>query len=99
MSFQQPADLAQVRQTLSQAGYNDAVVQLFGTSRDVLIRIPLQLDKDQAEVGQAILTALNADNTASVEMRRIEFVGPSVGEELKNDGGLAMLIALLGILV
>lgn len=98
VSFKQPADLPQVRQTLSQAGYTDAVVQLFGTSRDVLIRIPLQLDKDQAEVGQAILAALNADASAQVEMRRIEFVGPSVGDELKNEGGLAMLVALLGIL-
>lgn len=98
VNFQQPADLPQVRQTLSQSGYTDAVVQLFGTSRDVLIRIPLQLDKDQAEVGQAILAALNADASVQVEMRRIEFVGPSVGDELKNEGGLAMLVALLGIL-
>lgn len=98
VNFQQAADLPQVRQTLSQAGYTDAIVQLFGTSRDVLIRIPLQLDKEQAEVGQAILAALNVDGAAQVEMRRIEFVGPSVGDELKNEGGLAMLIALLGIL-
>lgn len=98
VSFQQPTDLAVVRQTLEQAGYADAVVQLFGSSRDVLIRIPLQLDKAQAEVGQAILAALNADTSEQVEMRRIEFVGPSVGDELKTDGGLAMLVALLGIL-
>jgi preprotein translocase subunit SecF len=98
VSFEQPADLLRVRQTLTEAGYADAVVQLFGTSRDVLIRIPLQADTAQAEVGQSILAALNAEHLQQVEMRRIEFVGPSVGDELKTDGGLAMLVALLGIL-
>lgn len=98
VSFEQSADLPAVRQTLTQAGYGDAIVQLFGTSRDVLIRIPLQADKAQAEVGQSILAALNGDELQQVTMRRIEFVGPSVGDELKTDGGLAMLMALLGIL-
>ncbi|MDP2713733.1 protein translocase subunit SecF [Rheinheimera sp.] len=97
--FAQPADLVAVRQTLDGAGYGDAVVQLFGTSRDVLIRIPLRPDIAQAVVGDTVLQALNAQQAEPVTMRRVEFVGPSVGEELKQDGGLAMLAALVGILL
>ncbi len=98
IGFAQPADLVAVRQTLDGAGYGDAVVQLFGTSRDVLIRIPLRPDIAQAEVGDTVLQTLNAQQTEPVSMRRLEFVGPTVGGELKQDGGLAMLVALLGIL-
>ncbi|MGP9800608.1 protein translocase subunit SecF [Rheinheimera sp. NSM] len=97
--FAQPADLVAVRHTLERAGYGDAVVQLFGTSRDVLIRIPLRPDIAQAVVGDTVLQALNAQQAEPVTMRRVEFVGPSVGEELKQDGGLAMLAALVGILL
>lgn len=97
--FVQPADLVAVRQTLDRAGYGDAVVQLFGSSRDVLIRVPLRPDVAQAEVGDSVLQALNAQQAEPVNMRRVEFVGPSVGEELKQDGGLAMLAALIGILL
>ncbi|WNO60148.1 protein translocase subunit SecF [Rheinheimera sp. MMS21-TC3] len=97
--FAQPADLPAVRQTLAVAGYSDAVVQLFGTSRDVLIRIPLREDIEQATLGDEVMAILNQNNANGVTMRRIEFVGPSVGEELKQDGGLAMLVALIGILL
>jgi preprotein translocase subunit SecF len=103
VGFTQPADLAAVRQLLADEGYSDAVVQLFGTSRDVLIRIPLREDIEQATLGDEVMAILNqnaADElTDKVTMRRIEFVGPSVGEELKEDGGLAMLVALIGILL
>lgn len=99
VGFAKPADLAAVRTTLSNAGFDDAVVQLFGTSRDVLIRIPLRSDLAQAKVGDTVLAALTADASAQVEMRRAEFVGPSVGEELKQDGGMALLVALVGILI
>lgn len=97
--FSQPADLPAVRKTLADAGYPDAVVQLFGTSRDVLIRIPLRPDLEQAKLGDAVLKTLNTSSADAVTMRRIEFVGPSVGAELKEDGGLAMLVALVGILL
>lgn len=97
--FNQAADLPAVRQALAKAGFSDAVVQLFGTSRDVLIRIPLKTNVAQAQVGDNVLQALNQLSTEPVQLRRAEFVGPSVGEELKQDGGLAMLVALLGILV
>jgi preprotein translocase subunit SecF len=99
VGFAQAADLPAVRQTLSAAGFDDAVVQLFGSSRDVLIRIPLRADLVQAQIGDAVVAALNASDTGSVNVRRVEFVGPSVGAELKQDGGLAMLVALLGILI
>lgn len=99
VGFAQAADLPAVRQTLSAAGFDDAVVQLFGSSRDVLIRIPLRADLVQAQIGDAVVTALNASDTGSVSVRRVEFVGPSVGAELKQDGGLAMLVALVGILI
>lgn len=98
LGFTQAADLSAVRQTLSKAGFDDAVVQLFGTSRDVLIRIPLRADIDQTKVGEVVLTAISAQHAEPVTMRRAEFVGPSVGEELKQDGGMAMLVSLLGIL-
>lgn len=99
VGFATPADLTAVRQTLTDAGYGDAVVQLFGTSRDVLIRIPLRTDVEQAAVGDSVINALNTQQSEPVTMRRVEFVGPSVGQELKEDGGLAMLIALIGILL
>ena len=99
VGFATPADLTAVRQTLTDAGYGDAVVQLFGTSRDVLIRIPLRTDVEQAAVGDSVISALNTQQSEPVTMRRVEFVGPSVGQELKEDGGLAMLIALIGILL
>lgn len=99
LGFAQSADLPAIRQTLANTGFDDAVVQLFGTSRDVLIRIPLRADLAQAQIGDAVVTALNSSDTTALTVRRIEFVGPSVGEELKQDGGMAMLIALLGILL
>ncbi|MEH8021598.1 protein translocase subunit SecF [Rheinheimera metallidurans] len=99
VGFAKPADLPAVRQTLTDVGYGDAVVQLFGTSRDVLIRIPLRTDVDQSTLGDSVIKALNSMQADAVTMRRIEFVGPSVGEELKQDGGLAMLVALIGILL
>lgn len=98
VSFVQAADLAQVRDTLSRSGFPDAVVQLFGSSQDVLIRVPLREGLAQSQLGEAVLGALNTEFTNQVTMRRLEFVGPSVGEELKQDGGLALLVALLGIL-
>ncbi|MAD74729.1 MAG: protein translocase subunit SecF [Rheinheimera sp.] len=99
VGLNQSADLTAMRDTLSAAGYPDAVIQLFGSSKDVLIRIPLRPDLVQEKVGEAVLQALNAKQSTPVELRRVEFVGPSVGEELKQDGGMAMLVALIGILL
>ncbi len=92
------AELSTLRAVLQEAGYGDAQVQHFGTSRDVLIRVAPRADRASAQISEEILAALkNAD--AAVEMRRVEFVGPQVGEELTEQGGLAMLYALIGILI
>ena len=91
-------DLTPVRKSLGDVGFPEAQVQHFGTSREVLIRVSPRADKASAEVSEQILQALRTDND-QVEMRRVEFVGPQVGEELTEQGGLAMLYALFGIFI
>ncbi len=85
------ANLSAIRGTLDAGGYTGAVVVSFGTDRDVLIRLPAGYSDEQ---GNAIVTALQEAAGTSVELRRIEFVGPQVGDELREQGGLAMLLAL-----
>ncbi len=98
VAYPDAADLGEIRDLLEEAGFGDAQVQHFGTSRDVLIRIAPRADRASAELSEQVLTALkNADS--AVEMRRVEFVGPQVGEELTEQGGLVVLYALLGILI
>ena len=72
-------------------------MQHFGTAKDVLIRLPVSDNKDSAELSNVVLTALQS--TGDPVMRRVEFVGPQIGEELRDDGGLAILYALFGILI
>jgi preprotein translocase subunit SecF len=93
------ADLSQVRKVLVDSGYADAVVQYFGSSEDVAIRISPREGVDQSTISNEVLRALSATSSEPIEMRRVEFVGPSVGDELKEQGGLAMLAALIGILL
>jgi preprotein translocase subunit SecF len=98
VAYPDSVDLGGIRDVLEEAGYGDAQVQHFGTSRDVLIRIAPRVDRASAKISEDVLAALaNAD--AAVQMRRVEFVGPQVGEELTEQGGLAMLYALIGILI
>ncbi|MBB1460608.1 protein translocase subunit SecF [Pseudoalteromonas sp. SG41-8] len=99
VGFAQPADLKKVRSVLVENGFADASVQLFGSSQEILVRLAPRGDDVKAEViGNQVIDALKkADD--SVVMRRIEFVGPSVGEDLKEQGGLAMLTALICILI
>lgn len=98
--YPQPADLAQVRVTLDKAGFGDAQTQHFGTARDVLIRIPPREQHKAATLSNDVLHALqSAEGGAGVTLARAEFVGPQVGQELVEQGGLAALGALLGILV
>jgi preprotein translocase subunit SecF len=99
VGYEKPADIDSVRATLNGAGFPGAVAQHFGTSRDVLVRIAPRDDVSQAELSTEILRALRVGTEQSVELRRVEFVGPQVGEELTEDGGLAMLIALAAIFV
>lgn len=97
VSYPEAVDLAKVRKALEVAGYGDAIVQHFGTSRDVLVRIAPREGLTSAAVGDGVLKVLR--ETGKVDMRRQEYVGPQVGEELRDDGGLAMLIALGFIMV
>lgn len=96
IGYDQPANLDDIRGRLDNAGFGDAVVQNFGSSEDVLIRLAPREGKKASELSNTIMEVLGIgpDN-----MRRVEFVGPNVGEELTEQGGLAMLVALLCILV
>lgn len=98
VGYSEPKELEQVRQALEGAGFESAVVQHFGSSRDVVIRLAPQAEEVTATLSDRILKALRAEDD-SVEMRRQEFVGPQVGDELRDDGGLAMIIALAFILI
>ena len=98
VGYTKSVELESVRQALSSSGYDDAIVQYFGTAKDVLIRLPVaDNDDDKAKLSNNVLEALEA--TGKPEMRRVEFVGPQVGDELRDKGGLAMLYALIGILI
>lgn len=99
LGYSHPADLTVIRSTLEQSGFPEAVAQHFGTAKDILIRIAPQEGKTNAEVSSKVMTALRGVEKADVNMRRVEFVGPQVGDELANDGGLAMLYALICILI
>lgn len=107
VSFDNSADLSKIRKVLDDKGFGDATVQNFGSSRDVLIRLaPRKHTEGEANgekvdakmIGDVIMAAL-VEMDSSADKRRIEFVGPSVGDELREQGGLAMLTALLCILV
>ena len=99
VSFKNPADLPLIRESLAESGFGDAIVQNFGTARDVMVRLQPR-DGIKGEVlGNQIIDALKTGTGQQVEMRRVEFVGPNVGDELAEPGGLAILIALLCILL
>ena len=96
--YPQAVELDAVRADLAKASYEHPVVQYFGTSEDVLIRLPPTAETNSAKVSTAIIDALRSSQP-QVELRRIEFVGPQVGDELTKDGALALLLAFLGIMV
>ncbi len=91
VTYGDSADLSLIRATLESNGYEGAVVVAFGTDRDVLVRLPLGYSDDE---GVAMVALLESVSAVPVELQRIEFVGPAVGEELREQGGLAMLLAL-----
>ena len=97
VGYQQAAELEPIREALKNASFEDAIVQHFGTAKDVLIRLPAENSVNAAELSNKVLDAL--EPTGELSMRRVEFVGPQVGEELRDDGGLAVLYALFGILI
>ena len=122
--YEEAVEIQGVRSALAEGGFDDAVVQHFGTSRDVLIRLPVTAEREEikaVELSTAVMQSLRAPSgeilaeqagsgnqqcrignevaDCSVQMRRVEFVGPQVGDELKEKGSLAMLYALIGILI
>ncbi len=98
VAYSQPADLGKVRGSLASLGYSDAQVQNFGTSRDVMIRLPVQKDHTSAQQSQQVMQSLQADSP-DVELRRTEFVGPQVGKELAADGLKALAFVVIGIMI
>ncbi|WP_032097118.1 MULTISPECIES: protein translocase subunit SecF [unclassified Alteromonas] len=98
VGYEDSANLESIRAQLNNADFEDAIVQNFGSSQEVLIRIAPRDGVKAVTIGNQVVAALRADGT-TVDMRRIEFVGPNVGEELTEQGGLAMLVALICILI
>jgi preprotein translocase subunit SecF len=98
VSYSQPADVENVRRTVSGLGFADVQVQNFGTSRDVIIRLPAQKGVSSAQQSEKVLSALKAADPA-VSLRRTEFVGPQVGEELATDGLKALAMVVAGIMI
>ena len=98
VSYSQPADLNQVRGVVSSLGYTDVQVQNFGTARDVMIRLPAQKGVSSAQQSDKLMEALKTQN-AEATMRRTEYVGPQVGEELATDGLKALAFVVIGIML
>ena len=96
VAYAQAADLGKIRESMARLGFTEASVQNFGTSRDVLIRLPLKQGASSAKLSEQVMQELRKDD-ARVEMRRVDFVGPQVGRELLENGALALLFVSLGI--
>lgn len=104
VTYAHAPDLQQIRKQLEGDGFADPQVQNFGSSRDVLIRVPLSKDTETAKIGERVMASLakvGAGGTASAapELKRVEFVGPQVGKELAEDGALALLLVVVGIML
>jgi preprotein translocase subunit SecF len=99
VTYAAPVDTADVRKALTQAGFSDTVVQHLGSPRDVMVRMAPRSGVDSAELSTRVLGTLQQASSDAVNMRRVEYVGAQVGGELTEQGGLAMLFALFGILI
>jgi preprotein translocase subunit SecF len=97
VSYPHAANIAEIRSAVDSIGLKDATVQNFGTSRDVLIRLPIKAGVTTAQLSEQVIGALR-QHDAAVELHRVEFVGPQVGEELYENGALAMLLVCVGIM-
>ncbi|MFM8467008.1 MAG: protein translocase subunit SecF [Oxalobacteraceae bacterium] len=98
VAYTKPADLEGIRKVINQLGYTDSQVQSFGTAQDVLIRLPVQKGNNSAQVSTQVIDALKAQD-ATVNLKRVEFVGPQVGEELAHDGLTALAFVVVGIMI
>jgi preprotein translocase subunit SecF len=98
ISYPQAANLEQIRGAIEQKGWGEFQVQNFGTSRDVLIRMPIEKGYTSGQQAERVMQTLKSQD-ANVELKRVEFVGPAVGEELAHDGALALLLVVVGIMI
>lgn len=99
VGYQQSADLTELRSTLSAEGFSDATVQNFGTTKDVLIRLKPHEGVSSADLSDKVLDAINKTTKEPAIIHRVEFVGPQVGDDLAEDGFLALLYSTIGILI
>ncbi len=99
VGYTQDADLEKIRQVLAENDFSDAQVQQFGTPRDILIRLAPREGVKSSELSDKVFGVLSKQAEGQVELRRVEFVGPQVGDELTEDGALAVLVALMAILM
>jgi preprotein translocase subunit SecF len=101
LGYEQPVEIAEVTGPLAENGFADAIVQYFGSRTDILIRLPPVEEGETASAQQSdqVVRVLGQAAEGDVELRRVEFVGPQVGEQLREQGGLAVLFALIGILI
>ncbi|MFT8210659.1 MAG: protein translocase subunit SecF [Symbiopectobacterium sp.] len=99
INLEKPADLDLIRGSLEKAGFADPLIQNFGSSRDVMARMPLSVGTSGQELGNKVVTVINQGTEQSATVKRIEFVGPSMGNDLAQDGAMALLAALICILI
>jgi preprotein translocase subunit SecF len=99
VGYQEAADLTSLRKILGESGFENATVQNFGSTKDVLIRLKLQEGVNSADLSAKVLQAINANSKTPASLRRVEFVGPQVGDDLAQDGFLALLYSTIAILV
>ncbi|MFM8341965.1 MAG: protein translocase subunit SecF [Methylomonas sp.] len=98
MHYNQSVDLNTMREALEKQGFGDANIQHFGSSQDVLLRLKPVENVSQKQLTEQILSTANSSQPQAGEIRRVEFVGPQVGEDLVNDGGLALLLSFLAVM-
>ncbi len=99
ITLENPADLDEIRATLKEAHFSAPILQHFGSNRDVMIRIPATMDTPDREMSQRLITVITTSVDSNAKVKRIEFIGPSVGSELAQAGAMALLVALLCILI
>ena len=99
VGYEQAIEPETVRSALAANGFDDAQVQQFGTPQDILIRLAPREDLKSAELSDQVFKVLSESTEQNIELRRVEFVGPQVGDELAEDGALAVLVALMAILL
>jgi preprotein translocase subunit SecF len=97
VNYKQAPDLNKIRESISKLGFADAAVQNYGTSLDVLLRLPVKQGLTSAQLSEQVTAELRKDGS-TLEVRRVEFVGPQVGKELVENGALALLFVSLGIM-